>query len=157
MDSSSDLPTDRLAVGQLLGRLLHHFRTELFARALDDGQYVDIRFPHLQIWGNVGINGIRLTELAGKAQLSLAACSELVDDLQSLGYLRREPDPSDGRAKLIFPTAKGRKVLDAAGRAVGEIERGWRSRLPDGAFDETCKTLDRLLAALGNNELSAGS
>ena len=35
--------------------------------------------PHLQIFGNLGIDGIRPTELAARAQLSLAAASELVN------------------------------------------------------------------------------
>jgi DNA-binding MarR family transcriptional regulator len=146
--SSRGLPRDRLAIGQLLGRLLHQFRAELFAEAQADGQFADIRFPHLQVWGNVGIDGIRLTDLAAKAQLSLAACSELVDELQHLGYLARRPDPSDGRAKLIFPTPKGREALDAAGRAVGELEQRWRKLLPRGDFDSACRTLQALLVAL---------
>jgi DNA-binding MarR family transcriptional regulator len=148
MAMSSSLPSGRLAIGQLLVRLLHQFRIELFATAQADGRFVDIRFPHLQVWGNVGVDGIRLTELAAKAQLSLAACSELIDELQSLGYLIRRPDPSDGRAKLIFPTTKGRRVLDAAGQAVGELEQRWREKLPRGAFDGACDSLDDLLTAL---------
>jgi len=76
----------------------------------------------------------------------LAGCSELVDDLQQLGYLERRPDPSDGRAKLIVPTARGRELLDAAGLAVAEIEQRWRQQLPPGDFDAACRTLDRLLS-----------
>lgn len=148
MAASRGLPTDRLAIGQLLGRLLHEFRTELFASAEADGRFLDIRIPHLQVWGNLGIDGIRLTELAAKAQLSLAACCELVDELQSLGYLERRADASDGRAKLIFPTRKGRAVLAAAGTAVSELEQRWRTKLPRGAFDRACTTLDHLLGAL---------
>jgi DNA-binding MarR family transcriptional regulator len=148
MATSRGLPSDRLAIGQILVRLLYRFRTELFADAEADGRFLDIRFPHLQVWGNIGINGIRLTDLAAKAQLSLAACSELVDELQHLGYLERRPDPSDGRAKLIFPTSKGRDLLDSAGQAVAELEQRWRRNLPRGAFDIACKTLHDLLAAL---------
>ncbi len=146
MTPSSPLPEDRLAVGQLLGRLLHHFRTELFAER--HGRYPDLRYPHLQIWGNVGIDGIRLTTLADRANLGLPACSELVDDLQRLGYLERRPDPTDGRAKLIFPTVRGREVLDAAGLAVADLEQRWRDSLPAGEFDRACRTLDELLRTL---------
>src|SRR6478672_9138996 len=85
--TSRDLPTDRLAIGQLLGHLLRQFRAELFASAADRG-YADIREPHLQIFGNLGgTTGVRLTDLAVRAPLSLAATSELVNDLQNLGYL----------------------------------------------------------------------
>jgi DNA-binding MarR family transcriptional regulator len=146
VNPSSELPTDRLAVGQLLGRLLQHFRRELFAQR--EERFPDLRYPHLQIWGNVGIDGVRLTALADRAGLGLPACSELVDDLQGLGYLERRPDPTDGRAKLIFPTLRGREVLDAAGVAVAELEQRWRGSLPPGEFDRACRTLDELLGRL---------
>ncbi len=152
MATSRGLPSDRLAIGQILGRLLYQFRSELFERAEADGRFLDIRFPHLQVWGNIGTEGIRLTELAAKAQLSLAACSELVDELQDLGYLKRKPDPSDGRAKLILPTAKGRGVLDAAGDAVADLEQRWRHQLPQGSFDRACHAFNDLIAALANED-----
>jgi DNA-binding MarR family transcriptional regulator len=145
--SSASLPADRLAIGQLLTRLLLAFRTELFDDAARE-RFPGIRFPHLQIWGNVGIDGIRLTDLAHRANLSLAACSELVNELQDQGYLERQPDPRDGRAKLIYPTEKGREVLDEAGRGVARIERRWRSLCPPSAFDDACRTFDSLLVAL---------
>jgi DNA-binding MarR family transcriptional regulator len=113
-----------------------------------DGRFSDIRFPHLQIWENIGIDGIRLTHLATKAQLSLAACSELIDELQGLGYVERQPDPTDGRAKLIFPTTNGRAVLDAAGRAVADLEQRWRDQLPPGTFDHACQIFNDLITTL---------
>jgi DNA-binding MarR family transcriptional regulator len=147
MATSSDLSSDRLAVGQLLVRLLSQFRREMFAAAAANG-YDDLREPHLQIFGNLGIDGIRLTDLAARAQLSLAATSELVNDLQHLGYLERRPDPSDGRAKLIYPTARGRRALDDAGDRVAEIERHWSAVLGDARFDTTCRSLQGLIDRL---------
>jgi DNA-binding MarR family transcriptional regulator len=151
MPTSSDLPTDRLAIGQLLGRLLGRFRAELFAPAAERG-YGDLREPHLQIFGNLGIDGIRLTELAARAQLSLAAASELVNDLQALGYLERRPDPSDGRAKLIFPTRRGRQALDDAGERVAEIEQHWARVLGSARFADTCRALQQLLDELTSDQ-----
>jgi DNA-binding MarR family transcriptional regulator len=148
MDVSTPLPTDRLAVGQLLVRLLHRFRTELFTLGESDGRFSDVRFSHLQIWGNVGIDGIRLTELADRANLGLPACSEMVDELQQGGYLERRPDPGDGRAKLIFPTPKGREVLDMAGRMVADLEQRWGGHLRPGEFDAACRTFNLLLISL---------
>ena len=144
MATSRDLPTDRLAIGQLLGRLLREFRSELLASGAEAG-FDDLREAHLQIVGNVGIDGIRLTELAARAQLSPAATSELVDDLQALGYLQRRPDPSDGRAKLIYPTRRGRRALDAAGDRVAEIEQSWADIVGRPAFDAAMQTLQQLV------------
>jgi DNA-binding MarR family transcriptional regulator len=148
--TSRDLPTDRLAIGQLLVRLLREFRQELFAAA-GGGGYPDLREPHLQIFGNLGIDGVRLTELATRAQLSLAATSELVDDLQQLGYLERRPDPSDGRAKLIYPTPRGRQALNAAGDRVAEIEHHWADLVGQPRFNAAAMTLQKLLDATAEN------
>jgi DNA-binding MarR family transcriptional regulator len=144
MATSRDLPADRLAVGQLLVRLLAAFRRDLFDAA-QHGGYGDIRASHLHIFGNVGIDGIRLTHLAGDAQLSLATTSELVDELQRLGYLERRADPSDRRAKLIFPTPKGRAALNDAGDRVAEIERQWAELLGEARFQRTCRSMQALL------------
>ncbi len=113
MATSRDLPADRLAIGPLLVRLLRQFRAELFEPAAGHG-YPDLREPHLHIFGNLGVDGIRLTDLPARAQLSLATASELVSDLQDLGYLERRADGTDKRAKLIFPTPRGRQALDDA-------------------------------------------
>jgi DNA-binding MarR family transcriptional regulator len=144
MATSRDLPTDRLAIGQLLGRLLREFRSELLAPGARAG-FADVREAHLQIFGNIGIDGVRLTELAARAQLSPAAASELVDDLQALGYLERRPDPTDGRAKLIYPTRRGRRALDAAGDRVAEIEQRWADIVGRSAFDAAMQTLQQLV------------
>ena len=148
MTTSRELPTDRLAIGQLLGRLLREFRTELFAPAAEQG-YTDLRETHLPIFGNVGVTGMRLTDLAARAQLSPATTSELVSDLQRLGYLERRPDPSDRRAKLIFPTQRGRQALHDAGNRVAEIEQHWSGLVGDARFAEACTTLQAILDMLG--------
>ena len=155
MVTSRDLPADRPAVGQLLGRLLREFRTELFAPAAEGG-YSDLRPPHLQIFGNVGVDGIRLTDLALRAQLSLASTSELVSDLQRLGYLERRVDPSDGRARLIHPTARGRQALADAGDRVAEIEQRWADVVGPVEFERALRTLARLLDTLESGRRDVG-
>jgi DNA-binding MarR family transcriptional regulator len=151
MPTSRDLPVDRLAVGQLLVRLLRQFRAELFAPAAERG-YPDVREPHLQIFGNIGVDGVRLTDLAARAQLSLAATSELVNDLQNLGYLERRPDVTDRRAKLIFPTPRGRQALRDAGDRVAEIEQHWSQIVGAADFAAMCRTLQELLDGLSCGE-----
>ena len=137
----------RLAIGQLLGRLQRAFREELAEPRAAAG-FGDVREPHLQVFGNIRAGGVRLTELATRASLSLAATSELVNDLVGLGYLERRPDPTDGRAKLIDLTARGRELMAAAGGRVAEIERHWAAQLGDGEFEALAVTLQRLLDAL---------
>jgi DNA-binding MarR family transcriptional regulator len=141
MDASPRLP-----VGQLLGRLLHSFRQELHRRA-QEGGYGDIREAHLQVFGAIDWNGTRLTDLAARANMTLPAMSELVDDLQRGGYLERRPDPRDGRAKLIGPTRKGRHAIAQALRSVREIEASYARIVGDEQFALLVGVLQDLVEA----------
>lgn len=136
--------SDRLAVGQLLVRLLREFRADLAAPQAEAG-YGDVRDPHYQIFGNIRTGGIRLTELAGRAQLSLAAASELVNDLVDSGYLTRRADPADGRAKLIDLTPRGVGLMADAGDRVADIERRWARLVGESDYAQMCATMQRLL------------
>ena len=147
MTTSRHRQPERQAVGQLLVRLLREFRTDLAAPRADAG-FGDIRDPHMQIFGNVRSGGIRLTELADRAQLSLAATSELVNDLEEMGYLIRRPDPADGRAKLIDLTKRGRDAMATAGDRVADIERRWSKLVGASDFAHMCRTMQRLLDEL---------
>lgn len=137
----------RLAVGQLLARLLGEFRREIL-EPVAGTEFDDVRETHLQIFGNIRVGGIRLTELAARAQLSLAATSELVNDLVRLGYLEREPDPSDGRAKLIQLTDRGVTLMTLAGHRVLEMERQWAELVGQPRFADMTATMQDLLAKL---------
>ena len=145
--STPHLPTERLAVGQLLVRLLYEFRTALFD-AVEGTEFADLRFAHNQIWGNVGVDGIRLTAACQQGEPQPGRLLELVNELQSLGYLERRPDPADGRAKLICPTPRGRRLLDAAGERVAELKQGGEPTSHEASSTAACTALDRLLAAV---------
>ena len=127
-------------------RLLAEFRRELLEEAEARG-YGDLRPAHLQITGNVGTKGIRLTALAARAQLSLAATSELVNEMQAMGYLERRTDPADRRAKLIFPTERGLQMLHEASAKVLELEQLWGAYAGEQRFEEALQTLQDILIA----------
>ncbi|MCV7320917.1 MarR family winged helix-turn-helix transcriptional regulator [Mycolicibacterium confluentis] len=151
MTSSRGLPQDRQAVGQLLVRLLREFRQDLGAERECAG-FGDVREPHFQLFGNIRMGGVRLTELADRAQLSLAATSELVNDLVDLGYLVRRPDPADGRAKLIDLTERGRDLMGMAGAKVADIEQRWSTLAGEADFAQMCATMQRLLDGLNPDD-----
>jgi DNA-binding MarR family transcriptional regulator len=84
--------------------------------------FTDHRLVHHNVMAHVTYEGLRLTELAEKAGITKQAMSELVLDLEQLGYLTRTADPHDGRAKLIGFTDKGRAAVREAMRAFAEME-----------------------------------
>lgn len=139
----------RLGVGQLLARLLWSFREEMLVA--DDGGSDGIRPPHLHVLANMQKDGVRLTTVAARCQLSLATTSALVTELQALGYLGRRPDPADGRAKLIVFTPKGRRLFTEAADAVAAIEQRWSDLVGDRQFDDTMAVLQDLVDQLTGN------
>ena len=48
--------------------------------------------------------------------------AELVAHLEAHGYVTRQPDPGDRRAKLVLPTERGREVIAIAQGMVPELE-----------------------------------
>ena len=67
--------------------------------------------------------------------------NELVDQLEATGYLERVPDPTDGRAKLVRLTRKGRRAVAQALRWVREIEAAYARRVGPERFEAACRTL----------------
>lgn len=146
----------QLGLGQLLVRLLYHARREAAVEAARLG-YPDIRSSHIHVLAHLPRSGIRLTDLAERAHLSLAAASEFVSELEQLGYLERLPDRRDGRAKVILPTKKGRKAFREGRRRAAVIERRWAALVDRDRFEQACNLLQELLDKLDDSEAGAGA
>jgi DNA-binding MarR family transcriptional regulator len=139
---------ERLPVGQLLGNLVRLFRAELFARGATLDGVAGVRPAHLQVFGAIKADGTRLTDLANWSGMSLSSMSELVDDLERLGYLERRPDPADGRAKLVCLTDTGWDAIRGGRRIIEEIEADWGQRLGHERFESLCQALQALIDEL---------
>jgi DNA-binding MarR family transcriptional regulator len=81
-----------------------------------------IRPAHAAVFVNIDSEGTRLTTLAERARMTPQAMSELVDDLVRMGYVDRQPDPYDRRAKLIALTDRGYDALQAGFDTIIAIE-----------------------------------
>lgn len=101
----------------LLLVLAERHLTEALQEHLIDAGFSDHRVVHHHVMAHVTHDGLRLTDLADRAGITKQAMSELVTDLERLGYLQRSNDPRDGRAKMIGFTDKGRAAVEAATRA----------------------------------------
>ncbi|MFD8491699.1 MarR family winged helix-turn-helix transcriptional regulator [Amycolatopsis sp. NPDC059657] len=105
----------------------------------------DVRPAHATVFINMEHDGIRLTKLAEKAVMTPQAMGELVDDLEKLGYLRRVPDPSDRRAKLIVFTERGERALDTAFAVIGELEQKLRDFIGVEALERVHRALRKII------------
>jgi DNA-binding MarR family transcriptional regulator len=92
-------------------------------------------------------DGLRMGELARRSRLSKQAMTELVPRLERDNLVERRPDPSDGRASLIFLTPRSHAFQPVAAAVLGELDGLVRRRLDPDRVEEL-KTALRELTAL---------
>lgn len=115
-----------------LGVLLERGRRLLIQAMLERFEatgFGDLRESHGPVFSFLPAEGARVTELAHRARMTKQSMGELVTELESLGYVRRDADPSDGRAKVVTFTAKGHRAAKIGVRAVADQERAWEGRI----------------------------
>jgi DNA-binding MarR family transcriptional regulator len=111
----------------LLDSAFDAFASEL-ERRVGGTAYSDIRITHGCVFGNIEPDGSRLTELAQRARMTKQSVGEVATELEQRGYLERVPDPSDGRAKIIRLTDRGRQAQALGREIIDEIEEEWAER-----------------------------
>jgi DNA-binding MarR family transcriptional regulator len=117
---------------------------ELVSEALAARGFADLRTAHAAIGQYIADRGSRITELAEVAQLTKPTVVYLVNDLESLGYVERVPDPADGRAKLVRLTERGLRAQKAGREIVARIEEDWSRALGGREYRQLRGHLERL-------------
>jgi DNA-binding MarR family transcriptional regulator len=102
---------------------------------------------HSAVFAQIDPGGSRLTELARRADITPQAMGELVDELEDLGYVTRQPDPTDRRAKLIVLTKRGRAAVEAGKETIVGLE----NRITEILGKQGHRTLRQLLSQLLNH------
>jgi DNA-binding MarR family transcriptional regulator len=112
---------------------------------LEERGFPDLRPGHAALFLTIDRrSGSRLSDLAEHVRLTKQGMMLLVDDLESRGYVRRVPDPSDARAKLVRLTARGRRAAAECRRAIQGLEQRVRRQLGDRRYDTLREVLEEL-------------
>jgi DNA-binding MarR family transcriptional regulator len=91
--------------------------------------------------------GTRATEMAAATGGTKQAITQTVGVLVERGYVQRSPDPSDGRAKLVTLTERGREAAAASVEIADELDRAWETVLGADAMDALRARLTELVLA----------
>jgi DNA-binding MarR family transcriptional regulator len=118
----ANIPLQRRTLGSLLRFADRALRARVYARLADAG-FPDLRPAHSSLLRNMTEGGSRITELAAAAQMTKQSMGYLADSLAAAGYVTLEPDPTDGRAKRVQLTDKGRAAGDTLVRLSAEVEQ----------------------------------
>lgn len=96
-------------VGALLGVIWQWVRDQLYASVAAAG-YDDLNAAHVGLWRYPGLEGLRPSQLADRVGITKQSVNDLLAHLEQHGYLSRVPDSTDGRARVIRLTPKGRRL-----------------------------------------------
>ncbi|MEM9795505.1 MAG: MarR family transcriptional regulator [Pseudomonadota bacterium] len=115
------------------------FATEMVA--MGHGWYREARssiIPHIRA------GGTRQAEIVERMGLSKQAVQQLIVDLESSGIVRRDPDPNDGRGKIVRFTEKGLAAQSDGRKAKRKVEAEVRAELGSQEFDRLMDALRKI-------------
>lgn len=113
-------------------------------RTLRERGHTAIRPKHGAVFANIDREGTRASLLAERAGMGKAAMGELIDELERRGYVRREPDPSDRRAKLVVPTSSALEVTRLVHAFNEGLEARYRELLGEQAYESLRSSLEAI-------------
>jgi DNA-binding MarR family transcriptional regulator len=119
---SSRITSDGPYVGGMMRIAVEWIRAQIYSDVVAAG-HEDLTPAHVRVFSYPGPDGRRPSEVAETLQITKQSVNELLGHLERLGYLSRETDPADGRARTLRLTAKGRELQVATDRAAYAAER----------------------------------
>jgi DNA-binding MarR family transcriptional regulator len=134
---------DSINFGVLLLIPYRYMEDRIF-QAVRDAGFDDLTLAQSKVFQRVDPAGSRLTDLAAAAQMTKQSAGVMVDELERFGYVRRVPDPTDGRARVIQIQERGRRAIEAGKAAHDQIVAEWQAYLGTRNFTMLRQILEQL-------------
>ena len=93
-------------------------------------------------------DGMKQTALAADLDLTRVAIGGLLDRLESAGFVERRADASDGRARRVFLTRAGAKLVSTIRNSVERVELEILARISEEDLNHAAMTLHALKESL---------
>ena len=121
------MPDEPLSLGLLLFIPYRALETAVLEELRAHGHHLTV--SQARVFQRIAPDGSRPGELAEAAQLSKQTLGSILDQLEGAGYVARVKDPSDGRARLVTITERGRELVRLSVPVVRRTERAWARHL----------------------------
>lgn len=132
------------ALSNNLARLLREFARD-FERRIWQGLaargYPDIRPSHSAVFANLGMGAVRVTELAERAQVTQQAMGKMLKELERTGYVARDIDGGDKRAKEIRLTQRGMALATDSLEVVNQVRSYYANKIGTQQLEELEQSL----------------
>ena len=126
----------------LLGAASQIVLRQLRDRLRDCG-FETVTEPHLVLFGNLDCGATHAAQIALRMQVSRQAISKTLRELQTLGFLTLQDDPSRGNQKLVVMTARGQDLAIEARQQLQAIEADMAASIGINAVSALRDALDR--------------
>lgn len=93
------------------------------AERANSGRGAGLARSHALVFAHLDADGTRPAEIARRAGISRQAVGQTVAQMKQKGLVKLAPDPTNRRARLVQPTAKGRKAIDRSGTGSAAAEK----------------------------------
>jgi DNA-binding MarR family transcriptional regulator len=145
-ESGDDWAPDHMA--RWLEAVTKRLRADLTAQGAL--AFPELRGSHRRLLQMIPADGIRITDLARRADMTKQALGEFMDGLERAGFVASRRDPADGRVRLITRTKQGDAAAAAAQDALDAVERRWRREIGAARYD----AMKAVLRELGRDQIS---
>jgi DNA-binding MarR family transcriptional regulator len=126
-DASASIDDGALNIGLLCFIVQRAMEDRVLADLAAAG--FEITVAQARVLARVGAKGTRVTDLAEQARVTKQTVVFMVDQLERAGYVRRVPDPSDARARLVIFADRGLAAQEVARRTEVVVQEEWTRHL----------------------------
>lgn len=128
--------------------IARHLQSEVMRSLTRRSGHAGLRLSFEPFITLIGEQGVRITELAGWLGTSKQACNQTINQIEQAGYVRRDADPGDGRAKVLQLTGRGRRLVSEGAAASEAVQAHYRALVGEADYAGFTGLVDRLCAGL---------
>lgn len=132
---------------QLIGQAFNLILDELHDHLVEAG-HEELRPTHyLNVFRFIDCTGTRPTTLARRAGMTPQAMSELVGYLEKRDYVRRVPDPTDGRGRVVVYADRGAQAAEIANAYFADMSARWGAIVGPDRLQDVTSALTQIVDA----------
>jgi DNA-binding MarR family transcriptional regulator len=152
---SSDVSERTRFVGALMFVGWQWVREQVFDGVRAAG-YDDLNPAHVGLFRYPTLDGLRPIEIAERMQITKQSVHDLLGHLEQRGYLIREPDPANRRARVVRLSTSGKRLELEVRAQAGAAEEKIAAMLGPRRFTQLRNALQELTNQLDPNRPQPG-
>lgn len=145
---ASDWSVFRDSLARDICQVARLYQTLMMRLLSEDGGHRRLRLSFGPLIMALPPAGLRVTELAGRLQMSKQNCVQLLGQLEAADYIERLADPADRRGRIVRLTPHGLRLISDGLAVAGRVDDRCRELTGDAGFADLAASLRQLRRGL---------